>query len=74
MVQWVKNLNGPAWVIAEVWVDPWQWVKGSSVATAEAQMAGMVLIQSLAWELSYTTGVTLKKKTNNLFVTTGVYA
>ena len=33
-----------------------QWVEGSGIATAVA------LIQSLAWELTYATGVAIKKK------------
>ena len=39
---------------------PVQWVKGSSVATAVAQ------IQSLAWECPYDMGVAIKTKTKKV--------
>ena len=59
MVQWVKNPTAVALVTAEVWVPaprPAQWVKGSGVAAAVAQ------IQSLAWGLPYAKSVAVKKK------------
>ena len=39
-----------------------QWVKGSSVAAAAAQVTAAAWIQSLAQELSYAMGWPLKKK------------
>ena len=42
-----------------------QQVKGSSVATAGAQVAAGTWIQSLAWELPYATGADLKF--NNIY-------
>ena len=39
-----------------------QWVKGLGIAIAAAQVAAVAQIQSLAWELSYATGVVIKKK------------
>ena len=57
MVQWVKNPASAALVPVEVRVQspaPEQWVKGSGVAAAVAQ------IQSLAQELPYAAGVAIK--------------
>ena len=39
-----------------------QWVKGSSIFTAEAQVAAVVRVQSLAQELLHATGVAKGKK------------
>ena len=54
----VKNLTAAALVAVEAWLDPWlcpiQWVKGSGVAPAAAQ------IQSLAWELPYALSAVIK--------------
>ena len=64
MVQWVKNPT----VVARVPVEPrvpyptrGRWVKGFYVATS-VQVAAEDWIQSLAWELPYTEGSTIKKK------------
>ena len=46
-----------------------QWVKGSGIATAAAEVAAAAQIQSLAWELPCATGMAMKKikpnKNNN---------
>ena len=57
VAQWVKNLQ---WLrlcggVGSI-PGPAQWVKGSGVATAVAQ------IQSLAWELSYAMGAAIGEK------------
>ena len=36
-----------------------QWVKGSCIATAKAELVFVVQIQSLAWELPYALGVAI---------------
>ena len=41
---------------------PGQWVKGSGVATAAAQVSAVAWIQSLVQELPRTTGTAIKKK------------
>ena len=41
---------------------PVQWVKGSSIATAAAQVTATAQIQFLAQELPCATGVAIKKK------------
>ena len=38
-----------------------QWVKGTSVAAALAQVAAMTWIQSLAWELPHAAGMAIKQ-------------
>ena len=62
MAQWVKTLTAAARVCAEVSSIPGlaQYVKGSGVATAVAQITAAAWIQSLAWELPYTAGVAIK--------------
>ena len=40
-----------------------QWVKGSGVAAAAAQVTATAQIHSLAWELPYATGAAIKKIT-----------
>jgi len=47
---------------------PVKWVKGSSVATAAAQVAAAAGIQSLARELPYVSGAAKKRKKKS-FVT-----
>ena len=42
-----------------------QWLKGSGIATAVTQVAAAAQIQSLAQELPYAIGVTIKKKIRN---------
>ena len=42
-----------------------QWVKGSSVATAVAQITALTQIQSLAQELPYAVGVAKKGGKNS---------
>ena len=42
-----------------------QWVKGSGIAAAVAQVRAVARIQSLAWELPYTVDIGLKKKLKN---------
>ena len=47
-----------AWVVAEMWVcslAPEHWVEGYDIAATAAW------IQSLAWELPYAMGATIKK-------------
>ena len=39
-----------------------QWVSGSGIATAVAQVAALAQIQSLACELPYAAGAAIKKK------------
>ena len=39
-----------------------QWVKGSSIGAAGAELAMTAQIQSLAWEPSYAPGAAIKKK------------
>ena len=39
---------------------PGQWVKGSGVATAAAQVSAAAQIQSLAWELQYAIDTAIK--------------
>ena len=39
-----------------------QWVKGSGIAIAAAQVTAGALTQSLAWELPYAAGTAIKKK------------
>ena len=39
-----------------------QWVKGSGIAAAGAQVTAMTHIQSLAWEIAYAMGVAIKLK------------
>ena len=39
-----------------------KWVKGSSIATAVAQVSAAAQIQSLTQELSYAVGVAIQKK------------
>jgi len=41
---------------------PLQWVKGSGVGIAAAQVAAADRIQSLAWQLPHATSVAVKKK------------
>ena len=41
---------------------PAQWIKGSSFATAMAQVAAAAHIQSLAQELSHAVGMAIKNK------------
>lgn len=41
---------------------PAQWVKGSRIATAVAQVAAAARIQSLTWELPYAIGEATPKK------------
>ena len=45
--------------------NPAQWVKESGVATTAAYATAAAQIQSLAWELPYATGVTIKN--NNIY-------
>ena len=40
---------------------PVQWVKGSSVAVAVAQIEAVAWIQSLAWELAYAMGAAIEQ-------------
>ena len=72
VVQWVKNLTAAAWVDAETWVQslpcPLQWVKGSGVAPAVAQ------IQSLAQEFPYAVGMVIKTKRNSEMPLSFVFA
>ena len=42
-----------------------QWVKGSGVAIAAAQVTAEAQIQALAWELSYAMGVARKSQNKN---------
>ena len=68
VAQWVKNLTAAARVSVEVRVpspDPAQWVKGCSFATALGQMVTVAPIQSLAQELLYTAGASIKRKNKN---------
>ena len=58
VVQWVKNLTAAACLIPS----PVQWVKGSSIAAAVAQVTIATRILSLAWELRYAVGAAVKKK------------
>ena len=53
-----------AWVNVEVWVQSldWQSVLNTRVAAAEAYVAAVAQIQSLAQELPYTSGAAIKKK------------
>ena len=39
-----------------------QWVKGAGIAISGVWVAAVALIQSLAWELPYTTGGAVKKR------------
>ena len=59
----VKNLIAAAWVSQEAWVlsPAAPWVKRSHIATAMAQVTAVAWIQSLAWELPYAMGMTIKK-------------
>ena len=41
---------------------PLQWVKGSGIATAVAEVTAVARTQSLAGNLSYAAGVAIKKK------------
>ena len=41
---------------------PVKWVKGSGVAEAVAEVTAVAQIQSLAQELPYAVGMTIKKK------------
>ena len=45
---------------------PEQWVKGASVTTAVAKVTTGAWIQSLAWELPYAVGMTIKKRERDL--------
>ena len=66
VVQSVKNLTKEAWVTAEDTgsiPSPSQWVKGSSIATAVAQVTAATQIQSPAQELPYAVGAAIKIKT-----------
>ena len=56
MAQWVKNPTAAAWVAEEMQLR-FQWVKGSWVAAAASEVATVVQIQFLAWELPYAMGV-----------------
>ena len=61
MAQWIKNLTAATWVTAEVQAQFLvQWVKGSGVTAAAAQVAAVALIHSLAGELPYAIGVATK--------------
>ena len=44
-------------------LSPVQWVKGSGVAAAAAQVSVAAWIQSLAWELARAMGATIEKQT-----------
>ena len=77
---WVKNLNcsglGPCRGAGSI-PGPVQWVKGSGVAPAVAEITAVVQTHSLAWELPYATGVTIKWKKKgwgvHLTVLSGLY-
>ena len=60
MAQWVKNPTVVAWVFTVMGLILGQahWIKGSSVATAAAQ------IQFLAWVLPYATGAAINVNTH----------
>ena len=65
VVQWVKNSIAVAQVCyggTDSTPGQVQWVKGSDVAAALAQVAPVAWIQFLAWELSYAAGMAIKKK------------
>ena len=52
VAQWVKNLTAATWVAVEGTGSisgPAQWVKGSGIATAVAQVEAEAWTQSLAW-------------------------
>ena len=65
VVQWVKNLTAMVQAAAKVQGQSLalaQWVKGSGIAAAAAQ------IQPLAWELPYASGGATKKKKKLLWL------
>ena len=73
IAQWVKNQATAAQVAAAVQVPSPAWfsgLKGSSIAIAALQVAPGAWIQSLAQELLYAMGITIKKERNkeNVFL------
>ena len=62
VAQWVKNLTATAWVTADLTPGLVQWVKGSSIATAELEVTAVAHFQSLAEKLPYTMGAAIKIK------------
>ena len=59
MAQWVMNATPAARLAVEARV---QWVKGSCIAAAVAQVAAVAQIQPLTWELPYVTSTAKKRK------------
>lgn len=63
MVRWLENPTPMAWVSADVQFDPRpaQFIKGSSIAAAMAQVTTVAVIQSLAQEPLHAMGTAKKK-------------
>ena len=72
MAQWVKKLicNGSLAHCGGMGSIPGlvQCVKGSGIATAMAQVAAVVWIQFLVWEVLYTNSAAIKKKKKNVLL------
>ena len=68
MAQWIENMTAVACPLWRHGFNPsmMQWVKGSCIAIAVAQVTAAAQIHFLARELPYAVGVTIKNKTIKL--------
>ena len=64
MAQRVKNPTAAAWSLQRCGLHPHlvQWIKGSSIAAAVAEVVTVVRIPSLAQEFPYALGTAIKGK------------